>query len=71
MSNYYFVELRDMAENQEPYWAVSSAQEPSHLQRPYHVCDGYRYWGIANNPGEAMRNARRRRRADLKLEDDD
>lgn len=71
MSNCYFVELRDMVENQEPYWAVSSAEEANQLPPSYHVYGGYRFWGIANNPGEAMRNARRRRRSDVEDFDDE
>jgi hypothetical protein len=71
MSKCYFVELRDMAEGQEPYWAESSAEESYQLPPSYHIYGGYRYWGVAKNPGEAMRNARRKRRADSGVDDDE
>ena len=63
MSNIYFVEIQN-DEVGEPYWAISSAQESSQIPPSYHTNFGYRWWGYAMNPGEAMRNARRKRRVD-------
>ena len=63
MSNIYFVQIVDESQD-EPYWALSSAEDASQMPPCYHTMFGYRWWGYAKNPGEAMRNARRKRKVD-------